>query len=226
MSLIKKFFGIKSDANDFKNKMPAKHTEYTEADNIGTRVDSLAKANGIWIFRCIGEVDPFLLYVFDCETAAHDALLDLGWIHLIKEIRSLISTEPIEFGYYPTENGKYEAMLYGMALTHEMWHEAKRSFVGHGGIRKNEREPIIQSHPDGVRSVIDAGSVGFVREEHRAIMGHAMMYKIYHAPNRASAREFLTKNRVTQKFCYVCVETPEGNLGRDIEGMFEYEGSM
>jgi len=45
-------------------------------------------------------------------------------------------------------------------------------------------------------------------------------YEVYRGNNAESARVFLASKRVEQKLYYIKVETPEGNWGIDIDGLY------
>jgi hypothetical protein len=45
-------------------------------------------------------------------------------------------------------------------------------------------------------------------------------YEVYHADTAEAARQFLLKKHVTAQFYYVVVETPEGNWGIDVQGLY------
>lgn len=48
-----------------------------------------------------------------------------------------------------------------------------------------------------------------------------MTFKIFKASDAASAKAFLQGETVDRKFLYLVVETPEGNYGRDINGVYK-----
>lgn len=50
-------------------------------------------------------------------------------------------------------------------------------------------------------------------------MGQIMTYRIYQGPDAHSAKAFLKRNAVRKRFLYIVVQTPEGNYGRDIQGI-------
>jgi len=52
-------------------------------------------------------------------------------------------------------------------------------------------------------------------------MGTKLTYRIYTAQNEASAKAFLKENRVNKLFHYIIVETPEGDWGCDIDGIYK-----
>jgi len=217
MSLLDKLFGKKSTNDEGQGQ----HS-FTEKDNMGTRQDTMDQAVTYWMARNIQQkFDPFALYVFDRESDARDALLDLDCIHVAKDTGKLICTKTLIFGYYLVENGKYEAIICGDDLTNELWAAAKESFIKHGGARKNEQEPEKKAPSTPVATKPKLGNVTFVRENRQQKMGQSMIYRIYKAPDAASAKAFLAQNPVTKSFFYIIVETPEGNYGRDIEGIYK-----
>jgi hypothetical protein len=46
-------------------------------------------------------------------------------------------------------------------------------------------------------------------------------YRIYRAKTADQARKFLDEQTVTERLHYVVVETPEGNWGRDVNGLYK-----
>jgi hypothetical protein len=63
---------------------------------------------------------------------------------------------------------------------------------------------------------VDTASVQFTRTEQRK----QFTYEIYQAPNREQALAFLKCKVVTKQHYYVEVETPDGTLGRDLNGIY------
>lgn len=63
--------------------------------------------------------------------------------------------------------------------------------------------------------------VTFIKEERQNKMGATFIYRIYKAPDAASAKAFLEQNPVTKQHVYIVVETPEGNYCRDIQGLYK-----
>jgi phage FluMu protein Com len=45
-------------------------------------------------------------------------------------------------------------------------------------------------------------------------------YEVYKGTDAESAKTFLLTNRVTKKLYYIIVETPEGNWGMDVKGLY------
>lgn len=195
--------------------------------NRGDRQDDLQQAMAYWIERMSSPVkDPFVMYWFDTEKDAREALLDLPCIQEGQDGK-LICTEPLIFGYYRQSNGLYEAVICGDHLTHDLWARAKASFESHGGRRKNDLEPEMAASPASPTEPAAPGKVVFVREERKPTkLGSGVAtYRIHRGPGEAAARAFLEGHPVTAEFLYVVVETPEGNFGRDIQGTYEEPGN-
>jgi hypothetical protein len=197
---------------------------FVEKDNRGTRHDTLRLASSYWMARISSpKKDPFVIYSFDTEKAAREALLELPCIHVARDSGNLICTEVLIFGCYAGENGKYEAVVCGDDLTHELWAKAKESFIRHGGKPRGQGslEPTKRAAPAKKESAPRTAKVVFVREDRQNKMGATFIYRIHRAPDAASAKAFLEQNPVTQKLYYLVVETPEGNYCRDIQGMYK-----
>jgi len=164
--------------------------------------------------------DGFVMYTFDNDGDAQKALLELPCIHVAQDTQKLICTEVLIFGYYKTEQGKYEAVVCGDDLTYALWQQAKESFAKNGGQRKNDLEPEKRATPVKAKEAKPA-KVKFVREDRVQQYGATMIYRVHKAPDAASAKAFLEQNPVTKQFYYIVVETPEGNYCRDIQGMYK-----
>ena len=46
-------------------------------------------------------------------------------------------------------------------------------------------------------------------------------YSVYKCGSAQKAREFLDAKTISAKYTYIIVETPEGNWGKDIGGMYK-----
>jgi len=210
-----------------KREEPASvRTGYLERDNRGTRFETTDQASTYWIARMTSpKKDPFVMFIFDTKETAHKALTDLSYIHVAEDSGKPICTHVLNFGYYPMDYGgttRYEAWVCGSELTHEMWREAMEKFKAHGGQRKNDQEPEESTAAKVEAAVGDISKVVFVREDRRqGSFGVVYVYRVYRAPNRASAMAFLERNPVTMNYLYLVVETPEGNFCRDIQGMYQ-----
>lgn len=198
---------------------------YRERDNSGTRHDTYSLASSYWLSRMANpKKDPFVLYSFDSEEAAREALLELPCIHVAEDSGKLICTEVLVFGHYETKEGKHEASVCGDDLTHELWEQAKASFNKHGGKPRGEGdlEPVKRAAPAGkAKAPTKAEEVVFVREDRRVQMGHTMIYRIHKAPDAVTAKAFLKKNPVIKQLYYIIIETPDGNYCGDIQGIYK-----
>jgi len=194
-----------------------------ERDNKGTRQDDESQATAYWLSRNMRQrFEPYVLYSFSDEKGARSALLEIPCILRAEDTGNLICTEVLTFGCYRTQAGKIEAILCGDDLTWELWNSAKNSFERHNGIRINDLEPPRESRPksSGNKSP-DTGGVSFLREERINRMGNLNTYRIYRAPNAATAKTYLERNPVTRPFFYVVIETPDGNYCRDVQGIYK-----
>jgi hypothetical protein len=211
MGFLSKLFGGKEE----------KPKSFNERDNKGTRHDSLGIASSYWMARISSpKKDPFVMYTFDNDEDARKAFLELPCIHIAQDSQKLICTEVLIFGYYPTEQGKYEAVICGDDLTYELWQQAKESFTRHGGNRKNDLEP--EKHTAQAKAnEAKPEKVKFIREDRSQSHGVTMIYRVHKAPDADTAKAFLEQNPVTKQFYYIVVETPEGNYCRDIQGMYK-----
>ena len=199
-----------------------KQESFIQKDNMGTLQDTLGLANSYWLARTANQVDePFAVFIFDNETDAKNALLEVDYIHIAEDTGKLICSETLIYGYYPTENNKYEAIIAGHDLTHSQWESARKSFLKHNGTRKNDQEPSKQNKKAAKPSKGDKDKVKYIREDRQVQMGQTMTYRIYSGPNEASAKAFLQENPVDQQFYFLVVETPEGNYCRDIQGIYK-----
>ena len=197
--------------------------KYYERDNCGSRHDTMAQANGYWMGeRFKKEVKPpFTMYSFSSYADGEAALLELPFIHKAADTGKLICDRLMTFGIYEvTSNGKpaglYEALVCGSDLTKEEFLAAEEAFKKHNGKRKNNLEP-----EEGVKPVRaedgDAARVRFKENVH----DNGYTYKVHTAPKKADALAFLKQQRVNIGKFYIVVETPEGNIGRDINGIYE-----
>ena len=217
MSFWKRLFGGGQEAAAVEGP-----STFKEKDNRGTRHDRLSLATSYWTARMPSpKKDPFVMYVFDQASDAEAALLELPCIHVAQDTKALICTEVLIFGYYQREDGKYEALVCGDDLTHELWEQAQASFAKHGGQRKNDLEPEKRAAPAKTGKPARPEEVVFVREDRESKMGQTLVYRIHKAPDAASAKAYLEQKPVTQRLYYIVVETPEGNYCRDIDGIYK-----
>lgn len=191
--------------------------KYLEKDNMGTRHDDVNKANAYWLGERMAkeEKDPFTLYSFSSAKDAEDALLELPYIHKADDTGSLICDDVYIFGFYEVSTNNYEAIVCGKDLTYDDFKLAEDSFISHGGTRKNNLEP--DKSVKKTRSTKATGEVKF-REKFNHNQG---IYECYDAKTKADALEFLKQKEVSERLYYVCVYTPEGDYGRDIDGIYQ-----
>jgi hypothetical protein len=217
MGIFNNIFGKKTEYNE--KQVP---TSFSEKDNFGTRQETMDQANSYWISRNVTQkFDPFVLYTFEKESDARDALLELNCIHVAQDTGKLICTEPLYFGYYRRDDGKYSAVVLGESLTYELWLAAKESFAKHWGQRKNDQEPETRDSSSPENKIARLDQVTFVQEKRQQGQTGIFIYRIYKAPDAVSAKAFLQQNPVDERLNYIVVETPEGNYGRDIDGIYK-----
>lgn len=157
---------------------------FTEKDNRGTRHETMDHASAYWMARMAKQKKaPFVMYRFPAEADARQALLDLPCIHVAENSDKLICTETLIFGYWRADDGKYEAVVCGSDLTHDLWRQAKASFESHGGTRKNDLPPERPAGPPKQQGPPFLGRVAFVREQHQPGQGGIATYRIYKAPD-------------------------------------------
>jgi hypothetical protein len=206
--------GSKSDQSGTKR--------YTEKDNKGTRHETLDQAANYWVARNVHQkFDPFALYVFDKQTDATQALLELDCMHAAEDTGKIVCTETLIFGCYQRDDGKYEAIVCGDDLSIEVWESARMSFSKHGGVKKNEQKPEKSQQKRVLTKESGAKKVKFVREDRKNCPAGMCVYRIHKAPDAASAKAFLEENAVSKSLYYIVVETPEGNYCRDRDGIYK-----
>jgi len=195
---------------------------YSEKDNLSTRYDNEKEAGWAWMARLqSGNRSPFLAYTFEDGQNAMRALLDLPCFHIADDSKKIICTQVLNFGYFQGNNGVWQIAVWGGDFTHDLWQAAKSSFIKHGGRKKDELEPEQRIVHTQKAEVPQAGKVMFDREDRQNKMGATLVYRIYKAPDAASAKAFLEQNPVTKPLFYIVVETPEGNYCRDTQGMYK-----
>lgn len=190
---------------------------YFEKDNVGTRQDTVEKANGYWWGTRL-QMDvkpPFSLYVFNSPVDAENALLELPFIHKAEDTNNLICDKVLEFGYYKADD-EYEAIIAGFDLSLDEFNKVEDAFKSHNGKLKNNLEPS-----DDVKSAKSVeGNKDNVKFREK-FSKNQYTYECYDGKTKADAMEFLKDKEVTEGLYYVCVYTPEGDFGRDINGIYE-----
>lgn len=218
------------------NEGRSERYEYRENDNVGTRVEDANLANRYWTAQQkTGRTPGFIHYRFDTGYSAQMALLDIPFIHQAVDSKKPISTVPVTYGVYTSGPESYDLVLWGDVLGRDVFTRANEICQRHGGTLVNQHDPA-----DGTATVTvpeRQGEVGggqggssvatakeavtFVRTDRRpGSMGVEYVYHIYTGPDEATARTFLEQNPVSEIYVYIIVETPTGNFGRDIQGIF------
>jgi hypothetical protein len=114
--------------------------------------------------------------------------------------------------------------LAGDALTHATWSEASAAFYAHKGQyrsqHKPETDPQLQGRATGPPQVV------FERQYCRLELTDTRHFAIFKAPGIQAARSFLLQpeNRITQRNRTIRVETPDGTICRDADGIYELDG--
>jgi hypothetical protein len=162
------------------------------------------------------EKPPFSLYVFKSATDAENALLELPFIHKAKDTGNLICEKVLEFGYYKVEADNYEAIITGFDYTLDDFNKAEESFKKHNGVLKNNLEPT-----DNANKTASVGGDKNNVKFRETITENQFTYECYDGKTKADAMAFLKDKEVNKGLYYVCVYTPEGNFGRDINGIYE-----
>jgi hypothetical protein len=222
--LLIEFFLEKEVRMGILTKMFAKEKkEYLEKDNRGTRLENKDQIVSYWSARQASQkFYPFAMYKFSNESDARNSLLSLDVIHEATDSHKLICTETLDYGYWGWEDGTFETFVCGKDLSHDLWKKAKEAFAQHGGSLKNDEEPAMSAQKKEPKNNVNIKKVKFVREERKPapITQQTMTYRIHRGPDAETAKAFLSQHPVTKPLYYVIVETPEGNYGRDIDGIY------
>ncbi len=197
--------------------------KYYESDNLGSRHDTVSHAMGYWLGERMNKKikPPFTMYTMPSYESGESALLELPFFHKAADSGKLICDRLMTFGLYEiTEygkpTGKYETLVSGSDLTLDEFHAAESAFEKHGGTRKNRQEPDKNIKP--VR--VEDGDTSKVNYKEK-INDNNSIYEVYAAEKKADALAFLKFKSVHKPNFYIVVDTPEGNIGRDINGIYE-----
>jgi HEAT repeat protein len=222
--------------------LSAERTNYVESDNLGTRQDNIQAADAYWTARQFQTAkEPYILYSFPSEQNAREALLELPCIHVSRDSKKLISTETLTFGYYTSGNGSYEAIVAGWGLSTDLFEKARAAFRQFGGKPCGEGELApgpdskVRHSPPAERSLWGAMLGSFSAGKRKAesnvqlvkqyiqfnAIGMPCNYLVFKAPNKQAAMTFLRSKPTPQPLCYLIVETPDGNWGRDKDGVYQ-----
>jgi predicted Zn-ribbon and HTH transcriptional regulator len=231
----------KAKRNKIKIQSDKKEKVYKSIDNVGTaytdhrKVDSAWQAQGMFVGKgnkvdlnvvsedkvvnkeVISKGSPFICYTFTTEETARNGLSSLSFIKIASDTNEFISLETLEFGCYDSgTNGLWEVIIWGDSFTSEMFEESNTKLSAAGGNKKGERKPVENTRSKTKVSNLD-GKTTYVRKDVKG----PNTYEIYKAPSKSVALEFLKMKPVTKSLYYVIVETPEGNWGKDIDGIYQ-----
>lgn len=193
---------------------------YSFSDNKGTFQGSVQKANAYWLVQRpqLPSLPPFALYMFSSPSSARDALLQLPFIHLT-DSGALICDYVMEYGFYAISPEKpdsvWEAVVAGNDLTPELFDKTVAAFKSFGGTEKSVQRPEPAITP---AKPANAGAPVIFREK---FTKNQFTYETYDSASKAAATAFLAAHPVRERLYYICVYTPEGNFGRDIDGIYE-----
>lgn len=202
--------------NLFTSKKETKQkNEFSASDNVGTLFSDKSQADAYWVARTAGQkFEPFLLYEFGIMNDAINGIKGNDFIHTCAD-GSLICTEAFVFGIYENEKGKFEAFIAGWDITLAQWKQAKNSLDNNGGELVKEQKPGKE-----VKKETEKADISSVVHQSTDQSG-PNTYEVYSGPDAETAKEFLKTKNVMQPLYYVVVETPEGNYGRDKDGIYK-----
>ena len=188
-------------------------------DNVGTRMDTFSKASSYWIsFMSSGSVPPFVCYKFPGREESLEGFSSLSFIKQASDTGEFITLVPtLYYGFYEVEPGLWEVLICGDTLTRDMYQEAVEKLTRAGGTLKDRKEPSAAETPVSSGNPSLAAQVSLTRQENKG----EYRYHVYHGPSREAALEFLKSLQpVTELYVYHIVETPDGNFGRDKDGIY------
>lgn len=194
---------------------------FYEKDNRALRIQRLSQADEFWNeYEKWRPNTPFLRYVFDNQPQAIEALLSISCIHQAVDTGHLICTEPITLGCYRIIDGRYEAFLAGEKLTYRIWSEATEKFSSRHGKYRNQLKPETQERFKLKKTA--SKQVAFKKEYYQLELTDTKFYQIFEAPSTQVAWAFLLRreNVITDRKRYIHVETPEGIICRDANGVY------
>ena len=197
---------------------------FYEKDNQALRIHRLSQADEFWsAYENWRPNIPFLRYVFDNQHQALEALLSITCIHNAEDTGHLICTAPITLGCYRIIDGRYEAFLAGEFLTYSIWSEATEKFSSHHGKYLNQLKPETNERFKLQKSA--SQQVIFKREYYQLDLTDTKFYQIFETTNTQVAWVFLLRreNVITDRTRYIHVETPEGIICRDANGIHRLE---
>jgi hypothetical protein len=204
--------------------------EFRERDNVGTRCETEDRGNTYFATLFQKDPEPILFYFFDTKEKATEALSAVSCMAVAKDSGKLISTEILTFGVFPAvdhdDSRTWGALLAGNSLTNDLWSEARECLKMHGGRMRREDKPdkatLKQQASTGRTNKDGTSAVTFVEDIDLARQGGVGSKKIYKAPDKESALEFLKSQDTSRPYFYVEIETPSGWVGKDKDGIYEF----
>ena len=167
----------------------------------------------------------YVAYLFPNEEEAQNALLSLSYISALPS-GQLKCTKNIDFGTYP-HNGGEVAFIGGKELHYAPWREATATLpeLPNAQYFKVSTEPSVQLElPNMADQNIDIKDLG--REEIRTEDGSIVLCYKYTCQSKDDAMYFLENLQLNEEGVMIQVQTPDGYLGKDMEGIFEMETPM
>lgn len=232
MSFFKKLFQKKEAVSN-------KEKKYNSSDNLGTNYTDYIKVNAAWkvqgmmldkgeevnLYRggthkkLVAKGHPYICYTFNNQQDAKAAMSSISYFKIAQDTFNFISLEVLEFGCYETETlGEWEVIIWGENFTKELFDEAKSKLSKSRGKIKGERaaqKASIKAKPTKQTKAVEKPN--YIRTDYQG----ANTYDIYSAKSKSAALEFLKNKSVTKSLYYVIIETPEGNWGKDINGIYQ-----
>jgi len=96
-------------------------------------------------------------------------------------------------------------------------HEATLPVVKPPVVKPPVTLPLVTERPLAKPPVVNQNNVNFIRKGKEG----NNIWVVYKAPSKTDAMAFLSKQMINQPCYYVVVETPEGNFGRDKDGVYQ-----
>ena len=211
-----------------ENDQTKQEQQYLENDNVGTRIDTEKKSQSwtkAWELQGKPQIGS-IYYSFDEKSDAYAAMLEIPCIKKTADTQQLICLEVLQFGVYlDSYSNRWIACLIGSTLTAQTFNKAKESFQKYNGQEVSSSEPNQQSAqpPAPEASKCSTGDVKFSHDIDLQNKGGIGTKKIYKAPNKAVALEFLKKKQINEAFFYIEIETPEGWIGKDKDGVYDFQ---
>ena len=183
----------------------------------GTQYRDQSHAQTAWIASHMTKYTPVIICQFDDLFSARNAIESLSFIKSTDVPGQYISSEIIEFGCYVNAENKGEVIICGSQFSKAMYNEVKKKFTAAGGNIYRDQEPREPEKPAVKPAPSSAETCKYVQTERNG----KNTYEVYRGASKTDALTFLQSKTVTQRLYYIIVETPQGNFGKDIDGIFE-----